>query len=62
MRTKIDLISFNIDNLKENLASKIRLKRNHRLIGDWCKNHQILNDSANKFLTLDFKNWKNIKR
>lgn len=61
METKIDLISFNLENLKENLVNKIRIKRDHRLIGNWCINHQMLNDSSNKFLTLDFNNWKNIK-
>ena len=61
MTTKIDLISFNIENLSKSFLKKITLKRNYRLIGKWCKNHQILEDDSNKLFTLDFKNWKNKK-
>ncbi len=58
---KINLISFNLENLKDKYLSKLKLDKKNHLIGNWCRNDQFIDENLNNFLSLNFKKWKRIK-
>lgn len=58
---KINLISFNLENLKDKYLNKLKLDRKNHLIGNWCRNDQFIDGNLNNFLSLNFKKWKRNK-
>ena len=61
MRKKISLISFNLENLNNNLVKKFKSEKKHRLIGNWCQDQNFLHEKPVDLSTFNFKNWKNKK-
>ena len=58
-KNKFNFFQFRV--FKKNLLNKIKFKKEHRLIGNWCKNHNFLDQKSLDFATFNFKNWKNRK-
>ena len=58
MIKKINLISFNLENINKNVLGNLKKKQKITLIGNWCQDNK---KNEKKIRSLNFYNW-NLKR